>query len=68
VERLITIVSGVVATFVLVDWPEDTKFLTKAEKELLASRLREDLQEVKMDRMDLAAMKRILSDWKLHCA
>jgi hypothetical protein len=62
-----TIVSGIIAKLVLVDWPEEAQFLTSKEKLLLASRLKEDLQEVKMDRLDGQALRNIFSDWKIYC-
>jgi hypothetical protein len=67
VEGLITVASALVAKLVLVDWPEDGHFLSEDEKKLLASRLSEDQQEAKMDRLDKQAVKSIFTDWKLYC-
>jgi len=52
----------------LVDWPEEGQFLSVEEKELLSSRLKEDSQKVKMDRLNGQALKAIFSDWKIYCA
>ncbi|KAF2424809.1 putative MFS transporter [Tothia fuscella] len=68
VEGLITIASGISTIFVLPDWPNDGNFLQGEEKILLDNRLNEDVQEAKMDRFDAAALKLILSDWKIYCS
>jgi hypothetical protein len=68
VEGLLTSVSGLMAFFIIPNWPERGTFLSDYEKELLALRLARDVQQVKMDRLDWKAFRLILSDWKVHIA
>ena len=52
------------------DWPEDAKFLTSEEKELVAYRLSHDMNAgvARMDTLNRPAVKRIFRDWKIWCA
>ncbi len=56
--------------FLIADWPEDAKFLTSEEKELIAHRLANDghAAVARMDTLDKPAVKRIFSDWKIWVA
>ncbi|KAH9886338.1 major facilitator superfamily domain-containing protein [Xylariomycetidae sp. FL2044] len=65
-EGLITVVVAVIAKWLIADWPEKAKFLTGEERALLVARLARDTGEAKMDRLDKAAWKRILRDWKIY--
>jgi hypothetical protein len=47
-----------------VGWPETAKFGTEERKILLASAGR-DVGHVKMDKLDWAASKRMIGDWKI---
>ncbi|KAF4635414.1 hypothetical protein G7Y89_g2683 [Cudoniella acicularis] len=67
-EGLATIAFSFIAKILIVDWPEDAKFLTSEEKALLKKRLDEDKgNEVsRMDRLDRNSMKRMAKDWKIY--
>lgn len=54
------------APLVVVDWPEQCRFLNQEEKDLLHSRLADDGSAFKMDKLDGFAIKRILTDWKIY--
>lgn len=67
IEGLVSIVFAVVAKFVIADWPEQAKFLSTQEKALHQERMSRDVGGgARMDRLDSAAWKRILSDWKVY--
>lgn len=65
-EGLITIVVAAFGKYFIVDWPENAKFLTSNERQLLSRRLQMDVSEAKMDYLDKKAWRRILSDWKIY--
>ncbi|CEI61621.1 unnamed protein product [Fusarium venenatum] len=65
-EGLLTIVVGVVAKWWIPDWPETASFLNEEERGRLVVRLVVDSGDAKMDHLNKAAWKRILSDWKIY--
>ena len=65
IEGLATIIAAVFAKFLVVDWPAKAKFLTEDERALLFRRLDRDGGFAKMGRLDLKAVKRTFSDWKI---
>lgn len=66
IEGLATIVIGAGAKFLIADWPEDAKFLTAEERHLVLRRIREDVQDVRMDRFDAKARRRTFGDYKIY--
>ncbi|KIW02927.1 uncharacterized protein PV09_05973 [Verruconis gallopava] len=66
IEGLVTVVAGVAAKFLVVDWPEKASFLTDEERRLLVARLASDAGEAVMNRLDKRAARRIFSDWKIY--
>ncbi|ROW10923.1 hypothetical protein VMCG_01018 [Cytospora schulzeri] len=66
IEGAFTAFVGAVAPLVVVDWPEQCRFLNKEEKDLLHSRLADDGSHFRMDKLDGFAIKRILTDWKIY--
>lgn len=65
IEGLLTTVVAVMSKWLVVDWPENAKFLDKDERAILLRRLADDPSYAKMDQLDKGALKRILGDWKL---
>ncbi|KAL9073506.1 MAG: hypothetical protein Q9161_002927 [Pseudevernia consocians] len=69
IEGLLSVVVSVPAKFLLADWPEQARFLTAEEKQYLLVRNGSDAGGIaQMDHLDLAAWKRIFTDWKLYVA
>lgn len=66
IEGTVTVLIGVMAFFIIPDWPETAKFLKPEERTLLLSTLREDSGPAVMNRLDKKAMKRAFSDWKIY--
>lgn len=66
IEGLLTVAISILAKFVIVDWPQDAKFLTIEEHSLLLARLYEDHGDAKMDRYDGKAARRLWCDWKMY--
>lgn len=66
IEGLVTVVVAVIAKFLIVDWPEKSRFLNDEERALLLSRLSEDRGDARMDRLDRSALKRVLGDIKIY--
>jgi sugar phosphate permease len=69
IEGVVTVGIAIISKFLIADWPEQAKFLSESEKALLALRLERDGAggSCRMDHLDMAAVKRILSDWKIWC-
>lgn len=69
VEGAITSGLAVVASFVVIDWPEQTRYLCAAEKELLRRRLAADGGDAcRMDRLNRFAFGLIVRDYKIWLA
>ena len=66
IEGAMSMVVALVAKFVLPDWPLSAKFLSTAEKELIALRLKNGNGIAKMNRLDRRALKLVTSDWKIY--
>lgn len=61
-----TAVVSILAAFLIVDWPEQCRFLDASEKDLLRRRLEEDgVDEARMDTLNPFAYGLILRDWKI---
>ncbi|KAL8688123.1 MAG: hypothetical protein Q9218_005885 [Villophora microphyllina] len=65
IEGLLTSVVAIASKWLIVDWPEDAKFLNKEERALLLDRLEKDEGFAKMDKLDKKSLRRILGDWKI---
>lgn len=65
-EGLATVVLGIAAKFLVVDWPETATFLNEEERDMLIRRLKSDRGETRMDRLDKPARRRVFTDPKLY--
>lgn len=66
IEGAVTAFLAIVASFVIIDWPEQTKYLNAEEKELLRRRSRIDVGDMaRMDRLNKFSFKLIASDYKI---
>ncbi|KAL6877639.1 major facilitator superfamily domain-containing protein [Trichoderma longibrachiatum] len=66
IEGAITCTFAIIAAFLIVDWPQQTRYLTTEEKELLRRRLAADVDEsCRMDVLNKASFRRIVSDYKI---
>ncbi|KAJ5352576.1 hypothetical protein N7452_001550 [Penicillium brevicompactum] len=65
-EGIATVVVGLVAKLLIVDWPEKAKFLTERERTILIARLQSENDSFPMNRLDRAAVWRILGDKKIY--
>jgi sugar phosphate permease len=69
IEGAATAFISILAAFVIVDWPEQCRFLDTGEKALLRRILAEDgADEARMDTLDKYAYRRIFTDWKIWAA
>lgn len=66
IEGLVTVVAAAVSKFIIVDWPEKSRFLNDQERALLLARLSQDRGEAQMDQLDRAARGRVVRDIKLY--
>lgn len=66
VEGVITVVVAGVSKWLVVDWPEQAKFLSTEEREQLLHRLQDDSGEANMNRLDKEALRRTFADWKIY--
>lgn len=66
IEGAATSFIAIIAYFIIIDWPEQTRWLNSHEKEVLRRRLASDVAEVcRMDTLDRPALRRIFSDYKI---
>ncbi|PNP74403.1 hypothetical protein FNYG_12452 [Fusarium nygamai] len=65
-EGILTVVIGVIAKWWIPDWPETASFLNDDERSRLIARLADDSGDAKMNHLNKAAWKRILTDWKIY--
>jgi len=66
IEGLLSIAVAIPAKFLLADWPEQARFLSRKEKNALQLRNSQDVGVgARMDRLDSTAWRRILTDWKV---
>lgn len=66
IEGAITSFLAIIAAFVIIDWPEQTKYLNAEEKELLRRRALADVGDlVRMDTLNKFSFKIIASDYKI---
>ncbi|KAI9149021.1 transporter [Paramyrothecium foliicola] len=69
IEGALTSVLAIVFSFLIIDWPHQTKYLNAEEKELLRRRMAADVGDVcRMDTMNKTAVKRSLMDYKIWLA
>lgn len=66
IEGLATIVVAALSKLIIVDWPEEAKFLDDQERALLLQRLSVDQGEARMDRLDKQSARRIFTDVKIY--
>ena len=66
IEGAATAAISLCAVFLIVDWPEQCRFLSAEELALLKKRLAEDgVEEARMDTLNAQAYRLILTDWKI---
>ncbi|KAI5465387.1 major facilitator superfamily domain-containing protein [Mariannaea sp. PMI_226] len=66
IEGAITAFLSIIAAFVIPDWPEQARFLTTEEKELVQRRIVSDIgDECQMETLNKFAWTRIACDWKI---
>lgn len=66
IEGAITSVLAIIFSFLIIDWPHQTKYLNAEEKDLLRRRLALDVGDsCRMDRLDKASFKLAISDYKI---
>jgi MFS family permease len=68
IEGLVTVVTALVSTYFIPDWPEQNRFLTASERAFVVSRIQESAEDDvgRMDILDKTALKRIFCDWKIY--
>ena len=66
IEGAVTAVVAVASLFLIVDWPEQCRFLTPAERELVRRRIASDAGDAcRMDTLNSYSYKLIVKDYKL---
>ncbi|KAI1261869.1 MFS general substrate transporter [Xylariaceae sp. FL1019] len=67
IEGAITVFVSIVSVFLIVDWPDQCRFLSAEEKKLLKAILAQDgADEARMDTLNRDAYRRIFKDWKIY--
>ena len=66
IEGAATVLISIISAFLIVDWPEQCRFLSADEKELVKRRMAADGGDAcRMDTLNSYALKRIFSDYKI---
>lgn len=66
IEGAITSGLAILASFLIIDWPEQTRYLSAKEKDLLHRRLTADVGDLcHMDKLNKFSFKLIMSDYKI---
>ncbi|KAI5918373.1 major facilitator superfamily domain-containing protein [Camillea tinctor] len=66
IEGAATVAISIISAFLIVDWPEQCRFLSASDKALLRLRLDADgIEDARMDTLNRFAWIRILRDWKI---
>ncbi|KAI9737320.1 MAG: hypothetical protein M1835_003286 [Candelina submexicana] len=65
IEGLITVLFGIASKFLIPDWPEQARFLTREEKALTKRRLLHDVGGAQMNSLNKYSLKIIMTDWKI---
>lgn len=69
IEGAVTSFLALIAAFVIIDWPEQTRYLNAEEKELLRRRMAADVSDVcRMDTLNRFSFNRIVRDYKIWLA
>lgn len=69
IEGAITAAIAIISAFIIVDWPEDNKYLNADELALLKKRIALDVGDhCRMDTLNKYAYTRILTDYKIWLA
>ncbi|CAL5868911.1 uncharacterized protein PFLUO_LOCUS3138 [Penicillium psychrofluorescens] len=66
IEGAVTAFIALLAPFIMVDWPNQCRFFTPAEKDLIRLRFVDDGGEFRMDTLNRDSLLRILLDWKIY--
>jgi hypothetical protein len=61
----VTVALGIVALFVMYDYPDTASFLSQEEKAEVGRRLKADRNGL-ADEWDIKYVKQALTDWKVH--
>ena len=68
-EGLATVVAGFLSFWIIQDFPEDAKFLTKAERTIIIRRLQNDDQySAAGEKLKMKYIRQGLFDWKTYTA
>jgi sugar phosphate permease len=66
IEGALTSGLAIVAAFLIIDWPEQTRYLNAAEKDLLRRRMNADVgDKCRMDDLNKKSFKIIMADYKI---
>lgn len=69
IEGAITSFLAIIAAFLIIDWPDQTRYLNAQEKELLRRRMAADVGDLcRMDTLNRFALTRVVRDYKIWLA
>ncbi|WRT65182.1 uncharacterized protein IL334_002125 [Kwoniella shivajii] len=67
IEGLLSFVVGIASIFMVHDWPDQAKFLTPLEKEMVILRLKDDTGIMQEGTFSWKMVRSALKDWKTLC-
>ena len=61
------VVGGFVLSIILINFPENAKFLSKDEKQYVTARINHDIGRVPSARLSYKAVLNVFRDWRVWC-
>jgi len=66
-EGVLTLLVAIASFWMIHDWPEQARFLTPLEKEIIATRMKKDQGLAGEGKLTWRIVKKALKDWKVYC-
>lgn len=64
---MLTLIIAIASFWMMVDWPDQAKFLTPLEKECVLTRLKQDQGLAGEGKFSWRVIRKGLKDWKVYC-
>lgn len=66
-EGILTMIVGIASFWMMHDWPDEARFLTPLERELVLTRLKKDQVVSGEAKLNRGIVKAAFLDWKMYC-
>jgi sugar phosphate permease len=66
-EGILTLIVAILSFWMVHDWPDQARFLTPLEKEMVITRLKQEQGLAGEGKFSWRIVKKALKDWKVYC-